>query len=100
MAAVLLSCALYNAKQHRSEEDARRVLPARQLAALRSWRNDWKARLNPGDLIGLAAKFGSDKWGSHLYARHYPFTPLLTKKITTPAISIGGYESPTDGVTS
>src|SRR3954454_3938579 len=52
-----------------------------------------------GDLPALAARFGTDKWGSHWYARHYErhFAPLRARKLRLLEIGVGGYEDPVKG---
>ena len=51
------------------------------------------------DLSLLASVFGSDKEGSHYYAKHYQdhFSPLRRKKLNILEIGIGGYEDPRGG---
>ncbi len=51
------------------------------------------------DLPKLAMVYGTDKWGSHLYAAHYArhFHHLRRKKLTLLEIGIGGYEEPQAG---
>lgn len=58
------------------------------------------ARLRWGrDLPALAAYFGTDKWGSHWYARHYQthFAPLRRKRLRILEIGVGGYGDPQQG---
>lgn len=51
------------------------------------------------DLTDLAVRFGSDKWGSHWYSRHYEryFNPLRDERIRLLEIGIGGYQEPDRG---
>lgn len=51
------------------------------------------------DLITLATRHKTDKWGEHWYAQHYDrhFTPLRDKPIKILEIGIGGYDVPTAG---
>src|SRR4051794_13734734 len=52
-----------------------------------------------GDLPALAARFGTDKWGSHWYAQHYErhFAPLRAKALRILEIGVGGYDDPIKG---
>ena len=60
---------------------------------------DTLEKLFPTDLSALAAFYGSDKWGSHWYARHYQqhFSPLRWKKLNILEIGAGGYDDPHKG---
>ena len=51
------------------------------------------------DLAQLALQFGTDKEGSHFYARHYQthFQALRLKDVNLLEIGIGGYNDPTQG---
>lgn len=51
------------------------------------------------DLINLATKYGTDKWGSHYYAQHYDahFSKYRNKKIKILEIGVGGYKDPNKG---
>jgi hypothetical protein len=53
----------------------------------------------PDDLITLATRHRTDKWGSHWYARHYDFhfAPLRERPINLLEIGIGGYDDPKAG---
>jgi cephalosporin hydroxylase len=51
------------------------------------------------DLNKLATVFGTDKWGSHFYTKHYQrfLQHLKDKKFTMLEIGVGGYENPNWG---
>lgn len=51
------------------------------------------------DLISLATRHKTDKWGSHWYAQHYDrhFAPLRDKPVKVLEIGIGGYGVPEAG---
>jgi tetratricopeptide (TPR) repeat protein len=51
------------------------------------------------NLVSLAKKFRTDKWGSHFYAQHYQdhFLPLRNRKINLLEIGIGGWNHPLRG---
>ena len=51
------------------------------------------------DLINLATRYGTDKWGSHYYAQHYDahFSKYRNKKIKILEIGVGGYKDPNKG---
>jgi tetratricopeptide (TPR) repeat protein len=51
------------------------------------------------NLIRLAKKFRTDKWGDHCYARHYHqhFFPLRNREINLLEIGIGGWGHPLRG---
>ena len=51
------------------------------------------------DLVALAVKHGTDKWGRHWYARHYQthFAPRRAEPLTVLEIGVGGYEDPAKG---
>ncbi len=51
------------------------------------------------DLPALAVHFGTDKWGSHWYARRYQthFAPLRCHPLKLLEIGVGGYEKPQEG---
>lgn len=69
-------------------EPARRWLRRRPLA-----------RRLMGGLSGLAAGFGSDKWGTHRYTPHYEahLGNLKLRRFTLLEIGIGGYSRPRAG---
>jgi hypothetical protein len=52
------------------------------------------AATRDGDLPALATRFGTDKWGSHWYARHYDrhFAPLRERPLRLLEIGVGGYD--------
>ena len=52
-----------------------------------------------GELIHLATECGTDKWGGHLYARHYAthLAHLRDQPIHLLEIGIGGYHHPDQG---
>lgn len=52
-----------------------------------------------GELISLADKYGTDKWGSHYYAQHYDrhFSKFRNEKIKILEIGVGGYSDPDKG---
>ena len=74
----------------------RRVLTRRQ-------RNELKTLLYGllyGDnLARMAELFGTDKQGSHHYARHYErhFRPLRRERLNILEIGVGGFENPAEG---
>ena len=51
------------------------------------------------DLVALAVKHGTDKWGRHWYARHYQthFAPRRAEPLAVLEIGVGGYEDTTKG---
>lgn len=51
------------------------------------------------DLISLATRHKTDKWGGHRYAQHYDrhFAPLCDRPLKLLEIGIGGYGVPTAG---
>lgn len=51
------------------------------------------------DLIGLARRHRTDKWGSHWYAQHYDrhFAPLRDRPLKLLEIGVGGYDDPEAG---
>jgi len=51
------------------------------------------------DLITLATKHGTDKWGSHYYAQHYDthFSKYRNNRIRVLEIGVGGYSDPNKG---
>lgn len=53
----------------------------------------------PDDLVSLATRHGTDKWGTHWYAQHYDrhFAPLRTRPLKILEIGIGGYDVPEAG---
>lgn len=57
------------------------------------------ARDSPPDLVRLAIRHGSDKWGRHWYARHYDthFAPRRDEPLTVLEIGVGGYDDPSKG---
>jgi 8-demethyl-8-alpha-L-rhamnosyltetracenomycin-C 2'-O-methyltransferase len=50
-------------------------------------------------LSRLAARFGSDKWGSHSYTQHYQrhFEPYRDRPLALLELGIGGYADPAQG---
>jgi hypothetical protein len=56
----------------------------------------WRRRR---DLVSLAGRFGTDKWGRHWYARHYErhLAPFRERAITLLEIGVGGYDDPRAG---
>jgi hypothetical protein len=50
-------------------------------------------------LSRLAARFGSDKWGTHSYTQHYQhhFEPYRDRPLTLLELGIGGYADPAQG---
>lgn len=55
--------------------------------------------LRSDDLPSLAARHGTDKWGSHWYARHYDFhfTPFRRRRMNVLEIGVGGYRDAASG---
>jgi len=51
------------------------------------------------NLIELATKHGTDKWGGHYYAQHYDayFSRFREQKINLLEIGVGGYDDPNKG---
>jgi hypothetical protein len=51
------------------------------------------------DLVALAIRHGSDKWGRHWYARHYEthFAPRRLEPLTLLEIGVGGYDDVSTG---
>ena len=51
------------------------------------------------DLVELATKHGSDKWGAHNYCRHYEahFADFRDAAVTLLEIGVGGYDDPAAG---
>jgi len=51
------------------------------------------------DLIRLAEKYSTDKWGAHWYAQHYHhhFSPYRYREIKLLEIGVGGYRNPLAG---
>jgi hypothetical protein len=51
------------------------------------------------DLVTLATRHGTDKWGRHWYARHYDthFAPRRREPLTLLEIGVGGYDDPAKG---
>jgi len=51
------------------------------------------------DLIRLGEYFGTDKWGSHWYLKHYEthFRPLRKERLNLLEIGVGGYADPDSG---
>ena len=70
----------------------RKVLTPRQ-------RRFVKALIHRNDLSALARAFGTDKQGTHAYARHYErhFVGLRHRALNILEIGIGGYENPRAG---
>lgn len=56
-------------------------------------------RAGRDDLIELAIRYGTDKWNSHWYIRHYQrhFRRLRRKRLKLLEIGVGGYGSPYQG---
>lgn len=54
------------------------------------------SKLYSNDLNKLATFFGTDKWGSHYYTKHYQnlLQHLRNKEINLLEIGVGGYENP------
>jgi hypothetical protein len=57
------------------------------------------ARWRRRDLVFLARRFGTDKWGRHWYAQHYQrhFESFRRRAITLLEIGVGGYDDPRAG---
>jgi hypothetical protein len=51
------------------------------------------------DLIDLAKKHGTDKWGRHFYAKYYDtyLSKFRNQKLNLLEIGVGGYENPSEG---
>lgn len=73
-----------------AEHDAARATAHRLVAGCSAYRPD---------LVPLAMRFGTDKWGAHWYARHYDryFAPLRDQRVRILELGVGGYDSPTEG---
>lgn len=58
-----------------------------------------RPRAGRDDLVELAIRYGTDKWNSHWYMRHYQrhFSHLRRKRIKLLEIGVGGYASPNQG---
>jgi hypothetical protein len=52
----------------------------------------WRRR----DLVFLAQRYGTDKWGRHWYAQHYQrhLAPFRKRALTLLEIGVGGYQDP------
>lgn len=80
-------------------ERIKAMIPPETRAKLRRRRLDLKGWRHRTDLAMLATIYGSDKWGSHWYAKHYQhhFQHLRTKRINLLEIGVGGFDNPRRG---
>lgn len=76
-----------------------RWLPPGAAKTLRQLRNRAAAWRFSGDLVRLGEVFGTDKWGSHWYLKHYEthFSALRKKPLNLLEVGVGGYASSTVG---
>src|SRR2546427_10257312 len=78
---------------------ARAVLAPGQKKALKLWLRELAARWFAWNLPKLALLYGTDKWGSHWYAKHYGhhFVRFRKRPMVLLEIGIGGYGNTREG---